>query len=96
MARVPIIRFGEILVATVQEDLYDRDVLDLQDTLTAQLERTGARGVLIGDLATIPLTHICTIDGKRPTLWLPGATGRPSAPCEGCHAEPPAPPGGAH
>ena len=47
MARVPIIRFGEILVATVQEDLYDRDVLDLQDTLTAQLEATGARGVLI-------------------------------------------------
>jgi rsbT antagonist protein RsbS len=47
MARVPIVRFGDILVATVQEDLYDRDVLELQETLTAQLEATGARGVLI-------------------------------------------------
>src|SRR5436190_68299 len=47
MARVPIVRLGDVLVASVQEDLYDRDVLELQETLTGQLERTGARGVLI-------------------------------------------------
>ena len=47
MPRVPILRIGNTLVATVQEDLYDRDALDLQEALTAELERTGARGVLL-------------------------------------------------
>jgi rsbT antagonist protein RsbS len=45
--RVPILRIGETLIATVQEDLYDRDALELQETLTGELERTGARGVLL-------------------------------------------------
>jgi rsbT antagonist protein RsbS len=45
--RVPIVRIGDTLVATVQEDLYDRDALDLQESLTGELERTGARGVLL-------------------------------------------------
>jgi rsbT antagonist protein RsbS len=44
---VPIVRLGDTLIATVQEDLYDRDALDLQEALTAELERTGARGVLL-------------------------------------------------
>ena len=47
MARVPIIKIGEILIATVQEDLADRDALTLQDELTTAIERTGARGVLL-------------------------------------------------
>jgi rsbT antagonist protein RsbS len=54
VARVPIVRIGEILVATVQEDLYDRDALNLQADLTDRLERTGARGVLI-DLSTVEM-----------------------------------------
>ncbi|MFL5760065.1 MAG: STAS domain-containing protein [Thermomicrobiales bacterium] len=54
MTRVPVIRIGEILVATVQEDLYDRDALQLQDDLAIQLERTGARGTLI-DLSTVEM-----------------------------------------
>jgi rsbT antagonist protein RsbS len=45
--RVPIIRLGDTLVATVQEDLYDRDALELQEALTTAVERTGARGVLL-------------------------------------------------
>jgi rsbT antagonist protein RsbS len=45
--RVPIIRLGETLLATVQEDVYDSDALDLQEALTTELERTGARGVLL-------------------------------------------------
>ncbi len=52
MARVPVIRIGKILVATVQEDLYDRDGLRLQDDLADLLERTEAQGVLI-DLSTV-------------------------------------------
>lgn len=47
MARVPIIRVGDILLATIQEDLRDRDALALQETLTGELERTGATGVLL-------------------------------------------------
>jgi rsbT antagonist protein RsbS len=47
VARVPIIRIGDTLIATVQEELYDRDALDLQEELAGALERTGARGVLL-------------------------------------------------
>jgi rsbT antagonist protein RsbS len=47
MARVPIIHIGETLIATVQEDLRDRDALDLQQHLVERLARTGARGVLL-------------------------------------------------
>ena len=47
MARVPIIRVGDNLIATVQEDLLDHDALALQTDLGEALERTGARGVLI-------------------------------------------------
>jgi rsbT antagonist protein RsbS len=54
VARVPVVRIGDILVATVQEDLYDRDALGLQSEVTDLLERTGARGVLI-DLSTVQM-----------------------------------------
>lgn len=47
MARALILRLGEVLVATVLEDLRDSDALDLQERLHAALERTGARGVLL-------------------------------------------------
>jgi rsbT antagonist protein RsbS len=52
MARVPIVRLGRTLVATVQEDLRDADALDLQEQLTMRLEKTGARGVLL-DLSIV-------------------------------------------
>lgn len=47
MARVPVVRIGDILVAAVQEDLYDRDALALQTDLSTALEQTGAHGVLL-------------------------------------------------
>jgi rsbT antagonist protein RsbS len=47
MARVPIVRVGDTLVAAVQEELLDRDALALQADLGEALERTSARGVLI-------------------------------------------------
>ncbi len=47
MARVPIIHVGDLLLATIQEDLHDKDAIALQESLTAALERTGARGVLL-------------------------------------------------
>src|SRR4051794_6545340 len=54
MARTPIIHIGEIPGAAVQEDLSDRDALDLQEALNRMLERTGARGVLI-DLSVVEM-----------------------------------------
>ena len=47
MARVPIIRLGDVLIASVQEDLTDHDAARLQEELNGLLERTGARGVLL-------------------------------------------------
>lgn len=47
MARVPIIQLGRIIIATVQEDLCDRDALALQDELGQAIERGDVRGVLI-------------------------------------------------
>ena len=52
MARVPVIRIGGILIATVQEELFDSDALELQANLNELLERTGAGGVLI-DLSVV-------------------------------------------
>lgn len=54
MARVPIIRVGDTLIATVLEDLHDRDAVQLQEDLGNMLERTGARGVLL-DLSVVDL-----------------------------------------
>jgi len=47
VGRVPIVRIGDTLLATVQDELYDRDALALQEELSAMLEQTGARCVLI-------------------------------------------------
>jgi rsbT antagonist protein RsbS len=52
MARVPIIRIDDTLIATVQEELRDSDALELQTNLSQWLERTGARGVLL-DLSVV-------------------------------------------
>ena len=47
MDRIPILRMGDFLLVTIQVDMHDRLALTLQDDLTAQIERTGAKGVLI-------------------------------------------------
>ena len=47
MARIPIIKVGSALIATVDEDLTDDDALEFQERLNAAIERTGAAGVLI-------------------------------------------------
>jgi rsbT antagonist protein RsbS len=52
MARVPIVRLGDVLVAAVQDELYDHDALQLLQDLGERLEGSGARGVLL-DLATV-------------------------------------------
>ncbi len=52
MARVPIIRLGTVLIATVQEELYDQDALQLQEDLGQLLERGVAQGVVL-DFSTV-------------------------------------------
>ena len=52
MARVPIVRMGDVLVATVLEELRDSDAIELQESLASQLERSAARGVLL-DLSVV-------------------------------------------
>jgi rsbT antagonist protein RsbS len=54
MARIPIVHIEDTLIATVQEDLRDRDALELQEALLRTLERTGARGVLI-DISVVEM-----------------------------------------
>jgi rsbT antagonist protein RsbS len=51
---VPIVRVGDALIATVVDDLQDRDALQLQEDLGRELERSGARGVLL-DLTVVEL-----------------------------------------
>jgi rsbT antagonist protein RsbS len=45
--RIPILKVGRVLVVPVQVDMDDRTVIGLQERILAELERTGARGVLI-------------------------------------------------
>ena len=47
MERIPILRMGEFLLVTIQVDMHDRLAMTLQDDLTTQIQRVGARGVLI-------------------------------------------------
>ena len=47
MERIPVLRLEDILVITVQSDMHDRLALALQEDLTDNIRRTGARGVLI-------------------------------------------------
>jgi len=47
MDRIPILRMGSALLVTIQVDMQDQVALQLQDDLSARIEATGARGVLI-------------------------------------------------
>ncbi len=45
--RIPILKVGRVLVVPIQVDMDDHTVIHLQERILAELERTGARGVLI-------------------------------------------------
>ena len=47
MDRIPILRMGELLLATIQVDMHDQLALRLQNDLTQAIARYGSRGVLI-------------------------------------------------
>ncbi len=45
--RVPILKVAEVLLVSIQSDLDDRTVLDLQHRVLEEIERTNSRAVLI-------------------------------------------------
>jgi rsbT antagonist protein RsbS len=45
--RIPILRIGDFLLATIQVDMHDQLALQLQDDLTSSIQRHAAKGVLI-------------------------------------------------
>ena len=47
MDRIPILKLRHLLLVSIQVDMHDRLALQLQDELTARINETGARGVLI-------------------------------------------------
>ena len=47
MERIPILRMGRFLLVTVQVDMHDQIVQNLQDDLTERIAKHGARGVLL-------------------------------------------------
>jgi rsbT antagonist protein RsbS len=54
MDRIPILQMGEFLLVTIQVDMHDQLALTLQDDLTARIEKTGAKGVLI-DISSLEM-----------------------------------------
>ena len=47
MDRIPILRIGSCLLVTIQVDMQDQLALQLQDDLTAAIQKHSAKGVLI-------------------------------------------------
>jgi rsbT antagonist protein RsbS len=45
--KVPILKVGDVLIVSIQSDIDDRTVLELQQRVLEQIERTNARAVLI-------------------------------------------------
>ncbi|MFJ6698040.1 STAS domain-containing protein [Streptomyces sp. NPDC091272] len=45
--RVPVLKIGQILLVSIQTDLEDQMVLDLQEDLSQRIVDTGAEGVVI-------------------------------------------------
>ena len=54
MEKIPILRMGRFLLVSIQVDLHDRMALQLQEDLTEQIVKTGAKGVLI-DISALEL-----------------------------------------
>jgi len=47
MDRIPVLRIGNLLLATIQIDMQDQLALQLQDDLTQAIQKWSAKGVLI-------------------------------------------------
>lgn len=46
-SNIPILKFSDVLIVTIQDEMHDNVTLALQEELTEMVSTTGARGVLI-------------------------------------------------
>ena len=54
MEKIPILRMGNLLLVTIQVDLYDRLAESLEADLVVMIKKTNARGVLI-DISAVSI-----------------------------------------
>ena len=54
VVRIPVLRIGDFLLVSIQVELLDDVALALEEDLAVQIEKTGARGVLI-DVSAVRL-----------------------------------------
>ena len=54
MEKIPILRMGNLLLVTIQVDLYDRLAENLEADLVQAINKTGAQGVLI-DISAVSI-----------------------------------------
>ena len=54
MERIPILRLGDLLLVTIQVDMYDQLAMTLQDDLTNAINKQTTRGVLI-DISSLEM-----------------------------------------
>ncbi|MEJ1240271.1 STAS domain-containing protein [Chryseolinea sp. T2] len=54
MDKIPILRMGDLLLVTIQVDLYDRIAEALEADLVQMINKTGAQGVLI-DISAVSI-----------------------------------------
>jgi rsbT antagonist protein RsbS len=54
MEKIPILRMGNLLLVTIQVDLYDRLAENLEADLVQSINKTGAQGVLI-DISAVSI-----------------------------------------
>src|ERR1043165_1937473 len=54
MEKIPILRMGDLLLVTIQVDLYDRLAESLEADLVQMINKTGAEGVLI-DISAVSI-----------------------------------------
>jgi len=47
LQKIPILRMGQCLLVSIQVDMHDQLAMQLQDDLTAAIQKFGAKGVLV-------------------------------------------------
>jgi len=72
---VPVLKQGDVLIASVQAALSDADLLELRDELTAKVGRFRARGVIVDVTALDVMDSFATrmLRGLAHTIKLRGA-----------------------
>ena len=72
---VPILKQGDVLIASIQAALLDRDLVQLRDDIAAQIGRCRSRGVIIDVMALDVLDSFATrtLRGIAYTTKLRGA-----------------------